>query len=119
MVHLIRHIEVMLKVCHSDSVASDSPRPSSPASALRAPPRRSLSPDTTKFSSSGRSSFQTGRASRSLAPPTGPTTSYRPYCGVESILDALLGGLQKLAVSVPAVHGSLARQTWQRKGLAR
>ena len=49
-------------------------------SPLRAPRRRSPSPDTTKFSSSGRSSFRTGRASKSLAPPTGLATSCRPYC---------------------------------------
>ena len=39
------------------SATSGSLRPSSPAPALRAPRGRSLSPDTTKFSSSGLSSF--------------------------------------------------------------
>ena len=41
-------------------------RPSSPASALRAPLRRSPLPDMTKFSNSARSSFRTGRASKSF-----------------------------------------------------
>ena len=82
LVHLVCHVEFVLKVCQSDRLLLILCSLHSPASALRAPRRRSLSPDTTKFSSSGRFSFRTGRALRSLAPPTGRATSYRPYSGV-------------------------------------
>ena len=78
--HLVRHIEFMLKMCHRDRLLL----------VLCALHRlfqngvhyagRSPLPDMTKFSSSGRSSFRTGRVSKSSAPPTGRATSYPPYC---------------------------------------
>ena len=77
------------------------------------------SPDMTKFSSSGRSSFRTGRASRSSAPPTGRATSYPPHCEKQLVLGASLGVLQILVAAAPAVRGWLAPPTWQRRDLAR
>ena len=82
LVHLIRHTEFVLKVCHSNRLLLV-------LCGLHRLLQRhvhhadgSLSPDTTKFSSSGRFSFRSGRASESSVPPTGRATSYRPFCGV-------------------------------------
>ena len=100
LIHLVRHAEVLLETCHGNRQLPDILQSPSPVSALRAPRRRSLSPDTTKLFSSGRSSFRTSQASRSLAPPTGRANSCRPYCGEQ--FDASLDVLQKRVVTAPS-----------------
>ena len=101
------------------SAASGSLRSSSPLVARRAPRRRSPLPDMTKFSSSGRSSFRTGRASKSSAPPTGRATSHPPYCEESLVLDASFGGVQIFAAVASVIGGGLAPKIWQRQDLAR
>ena len=80
-------------------------------SVLRAPYQRSPLPDTTKFSNLGRSSSRIDQASRSSAPPTEYETSSRLGHEDSLILDASPGVLQKLAVTVPAVHGCRPQQS--------
>ena len=80
LIHLIRHIEFMLKVRHRNRlllVLCGLHRLLQRCVHYANEVSRQIRP---KFSSSGRSSFRTGRASRSLAPPTGRAISYQPGC---------------------------------------
>ena len=70
--------------------------------------RRSLLPNTTRFSNLGRSSSPTDLASNSLVPPIGRAPSYQSDCGETSFLDGsievLRGLLDVLPILVAIVH---------------